>query len=61
MSRAKVSKSQSALMSPVIVSNQTWPATSQALPPRVVASTWKALLGMPELMWTPPLSSVVST
>ena len=32
-----------------------------ALPPRVVATTWKALLGMPELMCTPPLSSVVST
>ena len=61
VSRAKVAKSQSALMSPVMVSTQTWPATSQALPPRVVATTWNALLGMPELMCTPPLSSVVST
>ena len=61
VSAAKVSKSQSALMSPVMVSNQTWPAASQALPPSVVATTWKALFGMPELMWTPPLSSWVST
>ena len=37
------------------------PAPSQALPPMAVAARWNARLGMPELVCTPPLSSVVST
>ena len=36
-------------------------ASSQACPPRVWATRTKARLGMPELMWTPPSSSVVCT
>ena len=40
---------------------QIFPAPSQELPPIPVAARWNALLGMPELVCTPPLSSVVST
>ena len=29
------------------------------LPPMLVAASWKARLGIPLLMWTPPLSLVV--
>ncbi len=38
---------------------QILPARSQAKPPRIVAARKKAWFGMPELMWTPPLSSSI--
>ena len=37
------------------------PAPAIDVPPIATAASWNALLGMPELRWTPPLSSVVST
>ena len=46
---------------PVTVRYQMRPARSQAWPPSATATRWNALFGMPELMCTPPLSSVVST
>ena len=46
---------------PVLGRTFTADDSRQGAPPRVVATRWKALFGMPELMWTPPLSSVVST
>ncbi len=46
---------------PVSAAYQIRPAPSAAEPPIAIAASWKARLGMPELRWTPPLSSVVST
>ena len=46
---------------PVTVRYQMRPARSHACPPRAVATSSKALFGMPELMCTPPLSSLVAT
>ena len=40
------------------VSYQTWPAFSQLCPPMSSAARAKARLGIPELIWTPPLSVV---
>ena len=45
---------------PVSAAYQIRPAPSADEPPIAVAASWKARLGMPELRWTPPLSSVVS-
>ena len=38
-----------------------WRLISHELPPIRMATSWKALFGIPELMWTPPLSRVVLT
>ena len=46
---------------PVSAAYQTCPACSQLRPPMARAARAKARLGIPELMCTPPLSSVVST
>ena len=46
---------------PVSAAYQIAPAPSHDVPPIAVAARWKARLGMPELRWTPPLSSLVST
>ena len=46
---------------PVRAAYQIRPAPSAAEPPMATAASWKARLGMPELRWTPPWSSVVST
>ena len=40
---------------------QILPVTSQARPPMAFAARTNARLGIPELVWTPPLSSAVST
>ena len=61
MAAAKRAKSLVAGTPEVSAANQIRPAPSQLVPPIAVAASWKALLGMPELMCTPPLSSVVST
>ena len=59
---AKPAKSVSDVTAPPVrAAYQIWPAPSQVSPPIAVAARWKARLGMPELVWTPPLSSVVST
>ena len=58
---AKAAKSVSAEIPEVSAAYQIVPAPSQLVPPMPVAARWKALLGMPELVCTPPLSSWVST
>ncbi len=46
---------------PVSAAYQILPAPSAELPPIPVAASWNARLGMPLLMWTPPLSLLVWT
>ena len=59
---AKPAKSVSGPTAPLVrAAYQIAPAPAQVLPPIEVAASWKARLGMPELRWTPPLSSAVST
>ena len=58
---AKPAKSVPVLTAPpVSAAYQILPAPSHELPPIALAARAKARLGMPELMWTPPLSSVPS-
>ena len=58
---AKAAKSARLDSPPVRAAYQIRPAPSADEPPIAVAASWKARLGMPELRWTPPWSSVVST
>src|SRR3954452_22943811 len=57
----KPAKSVSGPMPEVSAAYQILPAPSQELPPSATAARENALLGIPEFVWTPPLSSEVST